>query len=224
MKLRVIFFTIFMIFASFCTSFADEEEMQTEKARVLNVQEEQIEGEFAMETIQHLKLEILTGQYKGNIIESDNIIEGSVYDIPVEEGEKVLVVVFEEEGQVVAHVAEYVRDGYILYLCMGFAAVYKDNSDSFNNDICGVQGNAANDIERPQPYSCCGYGGGGGYCRYNTYNIGIHQKESCSCHRDVARSNNSRGAGIFCGKRRKAYGAFKRGGFYASLYTAGNSV
>lgn len=124
MKRRAIFFTIFMIFASFFTSFANEEDMQTEKAKVLSVQEEQVEGEFGVNSIQHVKLEILTGQYKGDIVESDNLLEGdSVYDIPVKEGEKVVVVVLEEDGQVVAHIADYARDGYILYLCIGFAAV-----------------------------------------------------------------------------------------------------
>lgn len=109
-----------LLFSSFGLSvFAETEALHSdpviEKAKVLEVNqlEEEVGFEFFEERL-IVKLEILSGDYKGMQIETIHGITGNRgYDIIVEPGNKVLVTVENNDGQIEVHISEYLRDSYI---------------------------------------------------------------------------------------------------------------
>lgn len=91
----------------------------TEKARVLAVTERVPAPEAQIRLEQTVRLEILSGKYKGSIAESINILSGNyIYELPVKVGDKVMVHIEEypESGDYVVYVSDYVRDTYIYWL------------------------------------------------------------------------------------------------------------
>lgn len=91
----------------------------SEKARVLSVVERTPDPEEQITLEQTVQLEILTGKFKGQITETINVLSGnSIYELPVSEGDKVMVHIEEypESGDYVVYVSDYVRDTYIYWL------------------------------------------------------------------------------------------------------------
>ncbi|MCF6462363.1 YibE/F family protein [Clostridium sp. Cult1] len=91
-----------------------------ERAIVLEVEEgeeiEEVEG--ILTQVQHVKLEIISGKYKGQIFETENhLSDNMAYDIVVKKGDKVVVGVEEYEDNLVeVYVSDYARQNYIFYL------------------------------------------------------------------------------------------------------------
>jgi len=91
----------------------------SEKARVLSVVERTPDPDEQITLEQTVQLEILTGKFKGQITETINVLSGnSIYELPVSEGDKVMVHIEEypESGDYVVYVSDYVRDTYIYWL------------------------------------------------------------------------------------------------------------
>lgn len=94
----------------------------TEKAIVIEagpLEDMLLEG-FEAST-QIVKLEILSGEYKGEIFEVQNdIANNPVYDIVAKEGEKLVVMINEYDGEVSINISDYYRGDYILYTTLLF--------------------------------------------------------------------------------------------------------
>lgn len=94
-----------------------------EKALILEVMENQVTDNDNIESTQYVELEVLGGKYKGEVFNIENVQSGHpVYDIPVEKGDKVVVMVEEYgDGSLEVNITDYSRDGYIYMLTIGFA-------------------------------------------------------------------------------------------------------
>lgn len=93
-----------------------------EKAQVIEVREGEISPELKgfVKAIQYVLLEIKSGPFKGELIEVENYIsENAIYEIFVEEGDRVIVVTQEEAGELKeVYISDYLRENYI-YLLLG---------------------------------------------------------------------------------------------------------
>ncbi len=71
---------------------------------------------------QYVELKILSGKYKDQVFEINNQLSGHiVYDIAVETGDKVVVLVEEtEDGKVNVFISDYMRQHFIMYLAIAF--------------------------------------------------------------------------------------------------------
>ncbi len=96
-----------------------------ERAEVLDVFEDGNLDNDNIEMVQFVNLKVLTGKYKGQIFNIENVQSGHpVYDIPVKKGDKVLVLIEEyEDGNLEVNIADYVRDYYIYMLILIFMIV-----------------------------------------------------------------------------------------------------
>lgn len=66
---------------------------------------------------QALSVEVLTGKFKGSVVETNNLLNGSLeYDELYEKGDKVLIYVMEKDGKVLGKVLSLVRIDKILVL------------------------------------------------------------------------------------------------------------
>ena len=96
-----------------------------ERAEVLDVFEDGNLDNDNIEMVQFVNLKVVTGKYKGQIFNIENVQSGHpVYDIPVKKGDKVLVLIEEyEDGNLEVNIADYVRDYYIYILILIFMIV-----------------------------------------------------------------------------------------------------
>lgn len=68
-------------------------------------------------SMQDITIEITSGKYKGDILEIENhLSENEAYNIEVEEGDRVVVMIEEYEGGYEAYISDYQRSNYLLYL------------------------------------------------------------------------------------------------------------
>ncbi len=118
--LTIILILILLMSISTSIVFGEEEfpEPLMEKARVLEAGQaeygEDLYEEFQM---QKVKLEILSGEYKGEILNIDNhLSDNEAYNIFVKKGENVVVVIEEYEDGYDVYIADYYRSNYLLYL------------------------------------------------------------------------------------------------------------
>lgn len=99
----------------------------TERAIVLEVEEglaeEHMEG--VTTEVQHVKLKIISGEFKGEIFETENYLSDNfAYNIVVKKGDKVVVDIEElQDGSLEAYVADYARQNYIFYLLALFVVL-----------------------------------------------------------------------------------------------------
>lgn len=130
MKKIIFILTLVMIFSSLAVygeNMDHEEEVPhlMEKATVLEVgplgdsSHEEFEGK-----IQPVKLKVISGKYKGEVFEIENVLSNNAaYDIIVKKGDKIIVMMEEHDGGVDVFVADYSRGDYILYLTLIFVAL-----------------------------------------------------------------------------------------------------
>ncbi|NLM04704.1 MAG: YibE/F family protein [Clostridiales bacterium] len=95
-----------------------------EKARILEVKkldDDLIENDFFIESMM-VKLEILSGDYKGMEFEIIHSLTGSFgYDIIVEPGDKVLVTIEDYgDGELEVHISEYLRHTHVYIVILLF--------------------------------------------------------------------------------------------------------
>lgn len=102
----------------------DEIDRSFEKALVLGIIEEESEHNF-ISKIQHVTVQITTGEFKGEIKTIENVISDSyVMDIDVTIGQKVLLAVEKfPDGTVEFYITSQVRDNYIMYMLIAFVVV-----------------------------------------------------------------------------------------------------
>ncbi|MGO0121800.1 YibE/F family protein [Desulfothermobacter acidiphilus] len=110
------------------TAFAAPAGAQTEKeappsdlvpARVLEVSEYYpIEGQGAVKGVQYVRLQIIGGEYKGQVVRVENKFSGNpAFDLPVRPGEKVLVSPVKlPDGSLEVFIQDYYRQDYIGYI------------------------------------------------------------------------------------------------------------
>lgn len=113
-----------LILLAFSFQVYGEEEFPAfyEKALIIEVMENENLSNDNIETIQYVELKILSGKYKGETFNIENVQSGHpVYDIPVVKGDKVVVMVEEyEDGNLEVNIADYLREQYIFILIIGF--------------------------------------------------------------------------------------------------------
>lgn len=92
----------------------------TERAIILEVEniKETTEVEGIPERVQYIKLKVISGEYKDEIFEIENHLSDNIaYDIVVEKGDKVVIVIDEhEDGYLEVYIADYARQNHIFYL------------------------------------------------------------------------------------------------------------
>ncbi len=98
-----------------------------EKARVIKVETlgeiEPGEEQFFQEQL--ITVEMLTGKHKGQVMEAMNNLSGSAgWDIIVEPGDKVILYITEQNGEILeAYISDMARHSYLSYLIIGFTIV-----------------------------------------------------------------------------------------------------
>lgn len=106
--------------------FADTGRAELIKAKVLEVQHLEPDEDNPIFTESMIvTVEILNGEFKGQIFETYHNLTGNFsYDIDVEPGDKVLVLVEKlEDGSVEVYISEYLRDTYIYIVGAIFIAL-----------------------------------------------------------------------------------------------------
>lgn len=95
-----------------------------EKALVLEVNDagSNPEAQESMFTEQIIKVKIMSGKYKGKVMEARNSLSGSKgWDLIVKPGDKVVLYMTEENGQISeVYIADMARSAYLNYLIIGF--------------------------------------------------------------------------------------------------------
>ncbi|NLC04051.1 MAG: YibE/F family protein [Tissierellia bacterium] len=127
MKKRILFLLVLVLALLIFTStlvYADEDYIEplTEKAIILEVGEiltnDQSSGFIQT---QNVKLKIISGKYKGEVRDIENhLSDNVVYNIIVEEGDKVVVMIEEYGDDFDVFIADYSRTDYMLYLTIFF--------------------------------------------------------------------------------------------------------
>ncbi len=117
--------SIILIFQSFVAAQdlienSAEEAMETMRGLVLEVEESGLDDVFV---VQEVTLEIYSGSLEGTIeVVENHLSDHPVYDIPVEPGDRVLLMKeVSENGDYGLHITEYVRDRSIFKLTVVFA-------------------------------------------------------------------------------------------------------
>ncbi len=103
---------------------ADIVSASQERGEVLEVKKEK-SGKDIIEEIQIVKLRVLTGEHKGEVIEVENPLSGDpVYDIEVKAGDKVLLglEIFENDTANI-YISDYSRQEYIFLLLILFLLI-----------------------------------------------------------------------------------------------------
>lgn len=130
MKKIIFILSLVIIFSSLVvygegTDHVGETPYLTEKATVLEVGPlrdspvKEFEGQ-----IQDVKIKIISGKYKGDIIEIENGLSNSeAYDIIVKKNDKIVVMIEEHDSGIDVFIADYSRGDYILYLTLLFVAL-----------------------------------------------------------------------------------------------------
>ena len=123
--LIIISISMFLIFQSFVAAQDliennTDATMETMRGVVLEVEESGPDDVFA---VQEVTLEIYSGSLEGTIEMVENhLSDHPVYDIPVEPGDRVLLMKeVSENGEYELHITEYVRDRSIFLLALFFA-------------------------------------------------------------------------------------------------------
>lgn len=127
---RFIFLLLVLVFGINSVALAEEAKMlsfNNEKARVVEVREEEERGDSSdiIERVQKLKLEILTGEYKGELVDVDNPLSNNyAYNIEVKKGDKVLIgiEIFEDEMADI-YITSFLRQNQLILLLVVFVGL-----------------------------------------------------------------------------------------------------
>ena len=99
-KIFILLFLIFNIFLVSPTLAQNEEQIKTayEKARVISVEEVVEKTDSEVISKQKIKVEILSGEHKGDVKEIENTLSSNPLSLKVDQGNKILVYIEEIEG------------------------------------------------------------------------------------------------------------------------------
>lgn len=131
---KIIYIIILVIIFSSLVVYGDSIEdtegtpyLITEKAKILETGPlEEMGGEHYDGQIQDVKVEIISGEYKGQVFEVKNgLSDNEAYNIIVKKGDKVVVIIEEngEDSGIEVNILDYSRGDYILYLALIFIAL-----------------------------------------------------------------------------------------------------
>lgn len=125
MKKTIFILALIMTFSSL-VAYGEEEPEEipylTEKAVIIEAGpvEDILDNDFDMKS-QQVKAKVISGKYKGELFDIQNDLSNNdVYDIIVEKGDKVVVMIQETEGGALAFISDYSRGDYTLYLAILF--------------------------------------------------------------------------------------------------------
>ncbi|MBM7615789.1 YibE/F family protein [Alkaliphilus hydrothermalis] len=124
--LSLILFLIALSFTSMGFALGEEEPLNsyTARGKVLEVTEGSPQQDVAFLETYMVTLEILTGELKGEIFEIEHTLSGSfVYDIEVEPGDKVLLMVEEFPDGLEIYITDFIRDTYVYGVIFAFFAL-----------------------------------------------------------------------------------------------------
>ncbi|MCK9443387.1 MAG: YibE/F family protein [Tissierellaceae bacterium] len=117
---RLAILVVVLVLSLTSTGFADDEYYDPimVKAVVLEAGEAVTEeGMYEGIKVQHVKVKITSGIYKGMVLDLDNhMSDNIVYDIVVKEKDKVIVVIDDEDNLSDAYISDFQRSNYIFYL------------------------------------------------------------------------------------------------------------
>lgn len=116
---KILFALIFIL--TFLSSSVNGEqyiEPLSEKAVVIEASKPYSSEDLYEELrVQDVTIEITSGKYKGDIREIENhLSENEAYNIQVEKGDKVVVMIEEADGEYEVYISDYLRSHYMLYL------------------------------------------------------------------------------------------------------------
>jgi len=122
----IILISILLILCVGTTAYAEEELNQEkyEKAHVLSIQDieaDNEDGNVFQEQI--IKAKVLSGKYKGQVLEARNTLSGSPgWDVVVEAGDEVILYITEDADGAIneVYVSDLARDSFLKYLIIGF--------------------------------------------------------------------------------------------------------
>lgn len=121
---KIILFLIIVLIINTNFVYANEDYLEplTERAVVLEAGEVEESEEFGgFVQTQYVKIKITSGKYKGDIRGVENHLSDNIaYNIIVEKGDKVVVMIEEFGDDYETHIADYVRTNYITYLTIIF--------------------------------------------------------------------------------------------------------
>jgi len=123
----ILWFTVIMMM----TSVVQAQELENEniKAKVLKITDDRVEENKSVglsNRIQEMRVELLNGSNKGEIINVENNISLEMaYNMIIEEGDEVILQIErDEQGNITnTYVAEFVRDKYLLYIFIIFVII-----------------------------------------------------------------------------------------------------
>lgn len=125
MKKTIFILALIMTFSSL-VAYGEEEPEEipylTEKAVIIEAGpvEDILDNDFDMKS-QQVKAKVISGKYKGELFDIQNDLSNNdVYDIIVEKGDKVVVMIQETEDGALAFISDYSRGDYTLYLAILF--------------------------------------------------------------------------------------------------------
>lgn len=124
MRKNIALLILILIFLATSVHASDYTEPLSERAVVLEASEAR-ESDDLYEglTLQDLVIEITSGKYKGDVREIENhLSENEAYNIYVEKGDKVVVMIEESETGYEVYISDYLRSDYLIYLAL-FAIV-----------------------------------------------------------------------------------------------------
>lgn len=129
MKRSIILFLAILLVFTFSIIVVGEEVVTSldERGKVLEVgEDEDIEDSSGIiEKIQKVKLEILTGEYKGEVVEIDNPLSNNpAYNVEVKKGDRVQVgiEIFDNETADI-YIKSFSRQGYLIMLAIIFIGI-----------------------------------------------------------------------------------------------------
>lgn len=125
----IIFLAIFSVIIFNINVFADGEIISSMDAqgKIIEILEEKEidDSSGIIERSQKVKLEILTGEYKGEIVEIDNLLSNNpAYNVEVKKGDKVQIgiEVFDNETADI-YIKSFSRQNYLIFLLLLFFAI-----------------------------------------------------------------------------------------------------
>ena len=121
---KIILILLILIMTLSCVYAEDTFETSFEKGRILSVEEEETDNSYITK-IQYVDVEILSGEYEGEIVQVENALSDSfVTDIEVEVNQRVLLQIDTyADGSKMCYIASHERDRFIIILLLLFIAI-----------------------------------------------------------------------------------------------------
>lgn len=113
---------IFIVNSSVSAEVSEEYSSFNERALILEVEQVDETYNDFINIIQYVQLEVLSGDYEGDIIDIENVLSGNpAYDVLVEPGDRVILEIHKfSESEVDFFILQFERDRYLYFLILLF--------------------------------------------------------------------------------------------------------